>query len=200
MLCGNPSPKTSGEPATHTWSFWPRRPRLVELLVIEGIQETSFEERSKTLVFYGRVENNVQKTRRDNKLPEACDDFYMPISVGKEEAYKFSQEEYLRQLANARFGLCLAGFGSKCHREIECMSMGCVPVVAPDVDMTHYVEPPLEGIHYLRLTSFDPEEARSLIAGINKDQWKLLSDCACGWWLRNCSAEGMWERTKSLVE
>jgi hypothetical protein len=195
ILCGNPEPQ---EPATHTWSFWPRRPKLVELLVIEGIQEAEYKERSKNLVFYGRVENNIQKTRRENKLPEACDDFFMPMAVGKEVAYKYSHEEYLRRLADARFGLCLAGFGRKCHREIECMAMGTVPVVAPDVDMTHYAEKPVEGVHYLRLQSFDPAEALSCISKIDETQWKTLSENAHAWWIQNCSAEGMWKLTKSL--
>ena len=197
LLCGNPAPNG---PLTNPWSFWPRRPRIVELLVLEGANEASWTERTKKLVFYGRVENHVQKKRRSNQLIDACDDSFMPISVGNETPYKYSHEEYLRRLASARFGLCLAGYGSKCHREVECMAMGTVPLVAPDVDMTHYADPPVEGTHFLRLQSYNPSEASRVIAEFDEERWTTLSKNAHTWWLKNSSAEGMWNLTKSLVE
>ena len=197
LLCGNPAPNG---PLMSPWSFWPRRPRIVELLVLEGANENSWAERTKNLVFYGRVENNVQKKRRPLDLLSACDDFFMPVSVGDETPYKYSHEEYLRRLASARFGLCLAGYGSKCHREIECMAMGTVPVVAPDVDMSHYADPPAEGTHFLRLKSFESSEAVKVISEFDEVRWVTMSKNAHAWWLKNCSAEGMWNLTKKLNE
>lgn len=187
-LFGNP-------PGEQPWSFWPRRPELVERLVAEGVPTKSFEARDKNLVFYGRSENAVQRGRREGpNWASACDDFTHEItSTGK---YKYTHAEYLERLATAKYGLCLAGFGNKCHREIECMAMGCVPVVAPEVDMTNYADPPKEGLHYFRVST--PEEARAVTA-TTAERWTVMSAACRDWWQRNASAEGMWELTKRLT-
>jgi hypothetical protein len=187
ILCGNPdaSSITNGV----QWSFWPRHPKLVETLA-HTLLETP---RTKNLVFYGGAENSIQKAHRSNRLPEACDDY----SLSDGSTYKFNPTEYLEALANSKFGLCLAGYGPKCNREIECMAVGTVPVVAPDVDMTHYAYPPEEGLHYLRLKSFDPQEAKALIQ-VSDESWKAMSAAAHAWWKANASAEGLWNLTKSI--
>jgi hypothetical protein len=157
-----------------------------------------YNQRSKTLVFYGKIENEIQAEHRTNALHEACDDFVMPTGAAIPNPY--SQEEYLNRLADSKFGLCLAGFGPKCNREIECMALGTVPVVAPDVDMTNYKNPPQEGKHYIRLQSFDPQEAKAIIANITEAQWAELSTAAHTWWHQNASCAGLFELTKKLVE
>jgi len=188
ILCGNPdaSMVTNGV----QWSFWPRNPKLVEELVPTLLQTV----RTKSLVFYGGAENSIQKAHRANRLPDACDDY--SLTDGK--TYKFTPKEYLEALASSRFGLCMAGFGPKCNREIECMAVGTVPLVAPDVDMTNYINPPDEGIHYLRLKTFNPEEAEEAIQ-MNEEQWKTMSEAAHSWWKANASADGLWNLTKKLA-
>jgi len=187
ILCGNPdASKVDGI----QWSFWPRHPKLVESLAPELLKT----QRTKNLVFYGGAENAVQKAHRSNRLHEACDDY----SLGDGTTYKFTPTEYLHTLAQSKFGLCLAGYGPKCNREIECMALGTVPVVAPDVDMTNYANPPEEGLHYLRLKSFDPQEAKALIQ-VSDESWKAMSAAAHAWWKANASAEGLWNLTKSLL-
>jgi hypothetical protein len=193
ILCGNPD--ASQVPHGVQWTFWPRRPTLVEEVV--KVPRKSFEERKDTLVFYGKIENDVQRSHRTNKLWEACDEFTMPVGSNKE--YAFSQEEYLKRLADARFGLCLAGFGPKCNREIECFALGTVPVVAPDVDMEHYANPPQEGVHYIRLKSFNPEDAKVAVESVTKERWEEMSRACHMWWKENSSAEGMWTLTERLV-
>ena len=189
-LFGNPEPPANGK----SWSFWPRRPELVEELVAAGLPTKSFEAREKTLVFYGRSENAVQKGRRTGAdWASACDDFSHPISAI--EKYPYTHRQYLERLANAKFGLCLAGYGYKCHREIECMAMGCVPVVAPEVDMTNYADPPVEGLHYFRAKT--PEEAKAA-AAITAERWTVMSAACRDWWQRNASVDGMWELTQRL--
>ena len=104
ILCGNPpSYPVQGIP----WSFWPRRPSLVENLAPELFTTP----RTKGMVFYGAVENTVQKKHRNNRLGEACEEY----SLVEGNNYKFTQEEYLRELAKAKYGLCLSGFGAKCN-------------------------------------------------------------------------------------
>lgn len=184
-LFGNP---VHGSP----WTFWPRRPRLVEEMVAKGYK--SYEAREKTLVFYGRSENAVQRKNRTSADWESvCDDFSHRISNA---AYTYTQEEYLERLGNAKYGLCLAGYGNKCHREIECMAMGCVPIVAAEVDMT-YADPPVEGLHYFRVSG--PEEAKQ-VTQITPERWVVMSAACRDWWKRNASAEGSWELTARLAK
>jgi hypothetical protein len=192
-LFGNPSPFGANSQA---WFFWPRRPRFVEELVARGVSTRSFDERSKRLVFYGKIENRVQERRRTTAdWSTACDEFVMP--KGDEKPYVFSQQEYLERLTDARFGLCLAGYGKKCHREVECMAMGCVPVVASEVDMSSYANPPEEGLHYLKAAT--PEEAKKLTEEVTPERWLIMSSACRTWWKQNCSVEGSWALTKKLL-
>lgn len=77
------------------------------------------------------------------------------------------------------------------------MAMGCVPVVAPEVDMESYAEPPIEGIHYIRVQT--PEEAKQVVSEIGEEQWKTMSQACKAWWKRNCSCEGSFALTKKLI-
>ena len=191
-LFGNPAPQGTGVP----WTFWPRRPLLVEALVEKGTPLKSWEARSKTLVFYGRSENSVQKGHRTKAdWSTVCDDF---VHIQGSDPYPYTHAEYLDLLSNAWFGLCLAGYGFKCHREIECMAMGCVPIAGPDVDMTGYAEPPEEGLHYLRVT--DPASAKAALQKITPDRWMVMSVACRDWWKRNCSVEGLWRLTQKLLQ
>jgi len=194
-LFGNPPPSDSGGPS-QSWFFWPRRPRLVEECVAKGIPKASWDERSKTLVFYGKIENKVQEKRR--KLfdwSSVCDEYVMVN--GESSPYPFTQMQYLEHLGKAKFGLCLAGYGKKCHREVECMAMGCVPVVTMDVDMENYANPPQEGIHYIRITK--PEDVETSVKVISPERWQEMSEACQTWWKENASAEGSWALTQKLV-
>lgn len=194
-LFGNPKPSESGGPAK-SWFFWPRRPRLVEECVTKGIPKTRYQDRSKQMVFYGKIENKVQEKRRKaHDWSSVCDEFVMVN--GETTSYKYTQQEYLEQLAKAKFGLCLAGFGKKCHREVECMAMGCVPVCAADVDMDNYANPLQEGVHYIRVEN--PEDAKQKVEAITEEQWNRMSAACIQWWQDNCSAEGSWKLTQSLL-
>jgi hypothetical protein len=193
-LFGNPAPRGSD---SVSWSFWPRRPALVEAIAETSAPARSYGDRTQSLVLYGKIENAVQKKRRSGlNWASACSEFVMP--VGGEKAYPFSQEEYLQKLTHARFGLCLPGYGWKCHREVECMAMGCVPIVTPEVDMGNYAEPPVEGTHYL--VAETPEEARRLSLETTAEKWQTMSSACVAWWKRNASCEGMWSLTKNLAD
>jgi hypothetical protein len=193
-LFGNPVPSDIGGPAK-SWFFWPRRPRLVEECVAKGLPETSWSDRDKTLVFYGKIENKVQEKRRKiYDWSTVCDEYEM--ANGESIPYKYSQKEYLERLAKAKFGLCLAGFGKKCHREVECMAMGCVPVVTKDVDMENYANPPIEGIHFVRVET--PEDTKGKLQSISEEQWRVMSTACKLWWKENVSAEGSWALTQKL--
>ena len=198
-LFGNPvADAEAAEAPANTvspWSFWPRRPALVEAAVAKGLPSRSWESRTQSLVFYGRSENAVQKKRRSGSSWAApCSEF---VHVDGLKPYPFTQEQYLEKLADARYGLCLAGYGYKCHREVECMAMGCVPVVAPEVDMANYADPPEEGLHYLRAANSD--DIPAILEKITAERWTVMSAACRDWWARNASVDGMWELTKRLA-
>lgn len=193
-LFGNPKPSTSGGPAS-SWFFWPRKPRLVEDLVNKGVPLEHLK-RERGCVFYGKIENKVQEKRRTKyDWRSVCDEYVMVN--GESTPYQLSHEEYLRRLATAKFGLCLAGYGKKCHREVECMAMGCVPVITGDVDMENYANPPVENLHYLRGET--PEELKEKMVAITEEQWLKMSLSCQQWWKDNASAEGSWLLTKKLI-
>ena len=160
-----------------------------------GLPQKAWSQRTKTVVFYGKVENKVQEKRRFGQDWSAtCDEFV--CAKGETATYQFSQAEYLEKLADAKFGLCLAGFGKKCHREVECMAMGCVPLVAPEVDMENYANPPKEGVQYLRVKS--PEDAKEQVESMSESQWATMSAACQEWWRNNASAEASWKLTQKL--
>ena len=193
-LFGNPSPFGAN---SQPWMFWARRPQLLEEVVASKLPDRSFKNRNQRLVFYGKIENSVQERRRTAAdWKSACTEFVMP--VGDEKPYVFSQKEYLERLTTAKFGLCLAGYGKKCHREVECMATGAVPVVASDVDMTNYANPPQEGVHYIRVQT--PEEAKTITETMEEAQWSQMSAACKQWWLQNASVEGSWSLTKRLLD
>jgi hypothetical protein len=183
-LFGNPKPLQGS-----TWSFWARRPRIVEELVEQGYGNSV--DRELGVVFYGRSENAVQQSKRNGKWAFVCDEFVHLIG---EKPYPYTQREYLIRLSKAKWGLCLAGFGNKCHREIECMAMGCVPVVSKEVDMVNYKNPPVEGVHYFRVNS--PEDI-PLIKSKSDEEWLTASKACRLWWRQNASVEGLWNLTQA---
>lgn len=194
-LFGNPKPSTMGGPAS-AWFFWPRKPRLVEELVEKGLPLSSTK-REKKCVFYGKIENKVQEKRRlTSDWSSICDEFVMVNGVDK--PYPLTHQEYLERLAAAKFGLCLGGFGKKCHREVECMAMGCVPLITRDVDVEHYANPPVEGVHYLKGET--PDELKEKMDAVTEEQWLTMSLACQQWWRTNCSVEGSWLLTKKLIE
>ena len=117
--------------------------------------------------------------------------------ANESEEPRFSEQEYLNKLGEAHFGLCLAGYGKKCHREVECMALGTVPVVSVEVDMESYANPPVEGLHYVRVQN--PEDLQKKLAEIDDDVWWRMSQACKQWYKENCSADGMWSLTKKLT-
>jgi hypothetical protein len=194
-LFGNPKPMESGGPAK-SWFFWPRNPRLLEDVVSSGAPKKSWSERSKSLVFYGKIENKIQEKRRMTLNWESvCDDYQMVN--GDSTPYKYTQEEYLVKLSESKYGLCLAGFGKKCHREVECMALGTVPIVAADVDMDSYANPPSEGTHFFRCAT--PDAVKTILENTSEEQWLRMSQACKEWWKQNASVEGSWFLTKKLI-
>ena len=180
------------------WGFWPRSPRAIENIVRTYKNMKGYNGRSINSLFLGKVENGVQRAHRTGSdWSSAVELFSMPFdSTGA--AYPYTQEQYLEKLCDAKFGLCLPGFGPKCNREIEYFACGCVPIVTPGVDMKNYLVPPVEGVHYLRAKS--PEDVQNIVKTILPDRWAYMSIAGREWWTRYASAEGLFRLTWARIE
>ena len=189
-LCLAGNPIATEKSNTKPWIFWPRNPRLVEK---QAEIERPYSERTDQLVFYGRIENSIQGKFRENisGWKNICNKFSMPIGV--KEPYTLGPQEYLVALQNARYGLCIRGYGPKCNREIELLAMGTIPLITPGVDITSYIEPLIDGINVICVCS--PDDAIIKMASISEDKWTSMSKEGKAWWKRNASAEGSWQRT-----
>ena len=147
--------------------------------------------KSSTWTFWPRSPRKVEEF-----VKQHIQKWSMPLdSTG--QAYPFTQDEYLQEISKARFGLCLAGYGNKCNRDIEYFATGTGPICSPEVDMKYYLNPPKEGVHYLRVTA--PEDIKPLIEKISTEAWQKMSKACRDWWLENASAEGMFRLTMAAV-
>lgn len=167
------------------WIFWPRRPSVVE----EHIERLTWEERTTESIFIGNFENDVQeKFRTGIDWMDAVTEYHCTAGT----QHKFTQEEYLDMLKQSKFGLCLRGFGSKCHREVELMAMGTVPLITEHASIDSYYDPPVEGKHYIRVNS--PEDAKHKVREITKEKWEEMSKACHQWYLDNVHSDNAWQR------
>jgi len=169
------------------WIFWPRKPMLLEkVLKQKGILK--YDERKVESIFIGNFENSVQEKFR--KTTDSWDNVLTEYHCTKGQKHKFTHEEYLMKLRNSRYGLCLRGYGSKCHREVELMAFGTVPIVTPEVSVSSYMEPFIENTHYIFVKS--PEELKQQITNMDEEQWKKMSFACYEWYQRNVHSKNCW--------
>jgi hypothetical protein len=194
ILLGNCDVKIEGKqihskyPNTYVrpWIFWPRVPKILEQILKEK-GSLSYEERNIESIFIGNYENDVQEKYRNNtQWNQVITEFHCTKGFTK----KFTHEEYLLKLRNSRFGLCLRGFGSKCHREVELMAFGTVPIITPCVSIESYNDPLKENIHYILVN--DPSEVTSKIKNISKEKWNEMSSSCSKWYEKNINSSNCW--------
>jgi len=196
-LFGNPiSSLVNNDMLNVPWTFWGRHPKLLERFHVK-YGKNSYEARTISSVFVGKIENEVQNKFRTTKDWGSVIDFF-EMPYGKSGVYKYTQDEYLQLLSTSKFGLSVRGYGPKCHREVELMALGVVPLITPDVDITSYHEPPIENIHYL--TVKEPEDVTRVVGTITKEKWEEMSKACLDWYERNVSVRGSFDTTCKIVE
>ena len=194
ILLGNGDVKVEGEQLKQVinapikpWFFWARRPMLLEkILRTHGI--LTWENRTVGSIFIGNFENSVQARFRntDVKWSDSIDEYHCTEGT----KHKFSHEEYLMKLRGSKYGLCLRGYGSKCHREVELMAFGTVPIVADGVTTDSYMEPLIENLHYLKVSS--PDEVQQKINDTTERRWTEMSKACYEWYQRNVVSKNAW--------
>ena len=169
------------------WIFWPRRPMLVEK-ILKNNDILNYDKRTIESIFIGNFENSVQEKFR--KTNDSWDSVLTEYHCTKGQKHKFTHEKYLMKLRESKYGLCLRGYGSKCHREVELMAFGTVPIVTPEVTVSSYMEPLIENIHYILVDS--PEELKEKVANIDEEQWTNMSSMCYEWYQRNVHSNNCW--------
>ncbi len=176
------------------WIFWPRTPFIMEKF-LENNKIKSYFERSIESIFIGNIENNVQNQYRNtnNNWENILDVYHCTQGT----QHKFSQEEYLQQLANAKYGLCLRGYGSKCHREVELMALGTVPIITETVSIDSYMDPPEENQHYIRCNN--PEDLKTILSNISEEKWYMMSKNCYNWYQKNVHSKNSFNNFLSNI-
>lgn len=169
------------------WIFWPRRPLIVEkILKQKGI--LGYNERKIESIFIGNFENKVQEKYRNTN--ETWENVLSEYHCKSGQRHLFSQEEYLMKLRNSKYGLCLRGYGSKCHREVELMAFGTVPLITKNVSIDSYYDKPIENIHYIRINN--PNEFKEKIKNFSQEKWENMSKSCYEWYQRNVHSKISW--------
>jgi len=171
------------------WIYWPRRPMIIEKSM--GSAPKPWSERTIESIFIGNIENSIQRKFREGKgFNNYIQEFHL-TNVPEGEKYKFTPQEYIQKISQAKFGLTLRGFGAKCHREIELMAMGTVPIVTGDgLNTSSYQEPLIEGKHFVY--SLQPENIPATLAKINENKWTEMSLACHDWYMRNIHSSRLW--------
>ena len=193
VLLGNGDVKVEGRDplfdglTVKPWIFWPRKPMLLEkILTRHGAP--LYVDRNIESIFIGNYENSVQEKFRktSNRWQDVITEFH--CTEGSE--HKFTHEEYLMKLRDAKYGLCLRGYGSKCHREVELMAFGTVPIMTPGVTVDSFMEPLIENVHYIKVAK--PSEVPTKLASITEVQWTEMSEACYDWYQRNVYSKNCW--------
>jgi hypothetical protein len=199
ILLGNGDTGVEGKQLDHIctikpWIFWPRKPMLLEkILKRNGV--LLWDERETESIFIGNYENSTQEKYRvtKNRWTDVITEYH--CTEGKE--HKFTHEEYLMKLRTSKYGLCLRGYGSKCHREVELMAFGTVPIMAPGVTTDSYMESLIEGVHYIRVTK--PSDVPGKLDGISETKWAEMSEACYDWYQRNVYSTNCWSNMISHI-
>ena len=176
------------------WIFWPRTPLVLEKTLSEkGI--LNYNDRTIESIFIGNFESNIQEKYRKKTYnwEPVLSEYH--LTAGRN--YLFTHEEYLLKLRQSKFGLCIRGYGSKCHREVELMAFGTVPVITPEVSIESYMDPLIENVHYIKASN--PSEFKSKIESITQEQWMSMSQSGYNWYQRNVHSKNCWKNTIEYI-
>ena len=171
------------------WIFWPRKPVILEQILKENGVLT-FDQRNIESIFIGNFENSVQEKYRQTSVSWASVLSEYHCTKGGSNCYKFTHSEYLLKLRESKYGLCLRGYGSKCHREVELMAFGTVPIVTPEVSIESFMNPLIENVHYIRVST--SEELTEKVGKIDKEKWMEMSAACYEWYQTNVHSKNCW--------
>ena len=171
--------------------FWGRYPEHIELRYNDKYLE--YDERTINSIFVGNIENPTQENfRKDKTWNDVLDIYHMTYS----QKHIFTKDEYITMLQKSKYGLCLRGYGSKCNREIELLSTGCVPLITPECS-TDYGFPFIENEHFLRIEH--PEDVQRIVAETSKKKWAYISKNCRNLFMKYCHSNNAFKSILSNI-
>ena len=168
------------------WIFWPRNPIKYEGH-LDNNPRRLYKERQLETIFIGNIENDTQNNFRNTTLDWGS--VLSEYHCTKGTQHKFTPEQYMHKLSSAKFGLALRGYGSKCHREVELMGLGTVPIITPEVSITSYMDPPEEGKHFIRCNN--PKDLKEILSKITEEEWEVMSKNCYEWYQKNVHSKNV---------
>lgn len=186
ILMGNGSKEEINKINASPWIFWARKPKILEEF-LNNNKLLSWNERNIKSIFIGNIECSQQKKHRNNNWNDVIEKFI--LTQGNK--HKYSHKEYLTEISKAQFGLCLAGYGLKCHREIELMALGTVPIIYNS--SIEYMNKLIENVHYIKINS--KEELITKLENIKEEQWEFMSNECNKWYMKNCHSSSAFTET-----
>jgi len=169
--------------------FWARNPTLLE----NNLNYINYENRIYNSIFIGNIENSTQEKYRNNIYWKDVIDLY-EITNGTK--HKYSAKEYLELISKSKYGLCLRGYGSKCHREVELMAFGTVPLITDEVS-TDYCFEFKENIHYFKINK--PEDIIKIINETPKEKWEEMSNNCKNTFMKYCHSSNAMKSILSII-
>ena len=122
--------------------------------------------------------------------------FVEKFYLTKGSSYKFTPQQYMSLLQESKFGLCLRGYGSKCHREVELMAFGTVPLITDEVS-TDYCFEFKENIHYFKINK--PEDIIKIINETSKEKWEEMSNNCKNAFMKYCHSSNAMKSILSII-
>jgi len=175
------------------WIFWPRWPRRYNSY-LDHCKPKKYNERTIESIFLG----NLTTATRNGTWVNHVELFNMGHhSQNLESHMVYPYDKYLEALSNSKFGLCLAGVGPKCLRDIELIGLGTVPIFTPGC-CTKYYNKLEENVHYLYADS--PDQITNLTRECSEEHWAFMSNECQEWYNKNCSPEGSFNTTMNILE
>lgn len=145
--------------------------------------------------------SNYKSKRRDNfSLVKYCDYAWTAGWTGTKKTYKQKPmlpfDEYIKLIGSAKYCLCLPGFGKKCHKEMETMAVGTVPIFTPGC-CTSYHNKLLKGVHYFYAENKHDIEKIKITP---HHKWEIMSSNCYEWFNNNIAPEGAYNTIKRALQ
>ena len=174
---------------SYPWIFWPKHSREMCKSIKNGIPK--YRDRNATSIWIG---TKTTGKRIASTAWEDCIDLYW---MGPHLKQLLPPADYLSILKRVKFGLCIAGVGPKCLRDVELMGNGTVPVFTPGVS-TDYYNKLIKDKHYLYAEN--PEQFKEVTRSCSREKWEYMSNECQIWFNENCSVAGSFATTNMIIE
>ena len=67
---------------------------------------------------------------------------------------------------------------------------GTVPIITDEVSIDSYYDPPVENIHYFKVSN--PQELENIVKNTDKTKWEFMSKSCYEWYQRNVHSDNAW--------